>query len=59
MTYEDGDILFFGKHKGRTIDSVIADDPEWVQWAWDNVDRFNLSEELVALLEQSSRVDKR
>ena len=56
--YEDGDILRFGKYVGRTIDAVIAGDPDYVQWAWDNIDDFDLSEELVILLEQSSRADR-
>lgn len=35
--YEDGDVLRFGKHRGSTIDAVIADDPGWVEWAWDTI----------------------
>ncbi len=56
--YEDGDLLRFGKHTGWTIDQAIAEDPDWVQWACDNIERFGLSEELEALLEKSLRADQ-
>lgn len=46
-------ILQFGKYKGRTIPSVIDDDPQYIQWAYNNLERFQLTEEEKYLLYNS------
>lgn len=43
-------ILQFGKYKGRTIPAVIDDDPQYIQWAYNNLERFQLTEEEKYLL---------
>lgn len=35
-------VLRFGKHRGRTIEDVLEDDPRWLLWASENVDDFEL-----------------
>ncbi len=49
-TYETGDVLQFGKHKGETIDDVISEHSHWVEWAIENVAWFDISDELMQLL---------
>ncbi len=37
--------LNFGKHKGKTIDEVLEEDPTYIRWCLENIDWFKLSEE--------------
>jgi len=53
--YVVGDTLTFGKHKNEDIDEVIVDDPTYVEWCLDEIDGFELDEELVQLLATSLR----
>lgn len=32
-------VLNFGKHKGKTLAQVKDEDPSWIEWAKDNIDR--------------------
>lgn len=43
-------ILQFGKYKGKFIPSVIEDDPQYIQWAYTNLERFSLTEQEKYLL---------
>lgn len=43
--YGLGDVLKFGKHKGHNIQHVMQEDPQWLYWAIDNVEGFQLSNE--------------
>jgi hypothetical protein len=29
-------ILYFGKHKGKTLPEIVLSDPGWFFWAWKN-----------------------
>ena len=37
--------LNFGKHKGKTIDEILHEDPTYIRWCLENIDWFKLSEE--------------
>ena len=37
--------LRFGKHFGETVQEVIVNDPEWLEWALDNVVGMKLTPE--------------
>lgn len=42
-TFED--VLTFGKHKGLTIEDVFNEDPQWLEWAMENVEGFDFCQE--------------
>ena len=35
--------LNFGKHKGKTIDEILHEDPTYIRWCLENIDWFKLS----------------
>lgn len=39
------DKIDFGKYRMRTWEDVILEDPEYIQWAFDNIKNFFLDEE--------------
>lgn len=39
------DKVGFGKHRTRTWEEVIFEDPDYVQWAFDSIPNFYLDEE--------------
>ena len=45
------DTLTFGKYKGDVIQDVIKDDPDYLAWACDEIEWFDLDEEAVEALE--------
>ena len=45
--------LRFGKHFGETIQEVIVNDPEWLEWALDNVVGMKLTPEAEKELDAS------
>lgn len=42
--------LEFGKHKGKTVQQVMKDDPNWLHWALQNVKDFKLNRNALLLL---------
>lgn len=38
------DKLTFGKHKGSTIEEVLEDDPNYIEWAIDEIEWFELDQ---------------
>lgn len=40
--YDLDTILDFGKHRGKTVEDVLADDPGWLLWALENAERFEV-----------------
>lgn len=44
-------ILTFGKYKGETVKSIIKDDPDYIAWACDEIEWFELDNEASLLLE--------
>lgn len=51
------DVLTFGKHKGKTVASVMDRDPNWLHWAIDNVLYFELSREAMKQLPEQEYDD--
>lgn len=51
--YAEDDFLDFGKYKGMTIKEVIDDDPEYLVWCLDNVNFFDVSENVLQLIENA------
>lgn len=49
-TFGKHDVLTFGKHKGETVGEVLQTDPKYLKWAFDNVDWFNLEDEVLEVL---------
>lgn len=41
-TFED--VLTFGKYKGQTIGEVFDENPQWLEWAMENVEGFDFDE---------------
>jgi hypothetical protein len=40
------DVIDFGdKHRGKTLQKAIKDDPDWVAWAADTIDWFDIDAE--------------
>lgn len=39
------DKLDFGKYEGYTVKELIKKDPDYLAWACDNIDWFNLDQE--------------
>ena len=42
MIYRLNSLLSFGKHKGETIKTVIANDPTYLDWAIGEIQGFEL-----------------
>lgn len=40
------DVLTFGKYKGETVRQIAETDPRYLRWAFDNIDWFDLDEEV-------------
>jgi len=43
-TYDFDDVVMFGKHRGKSITRIIADDPGYIIWALANVKGFFATE---------------
>ena len=41
------DRVDFGKHRNKTWKTVILEDPDYIQWAFDNIQNFSLDEEAI------------
>lgn len=41
-------VMSFGKYKGKAIFELLAEDPEYLEWAHENTERFKLSPRLMA-----------
>lgn len=41
----------FGIHKGDTVAEVIKDDPDWLAWACDNIEWFELDQDAINALD--------
>ena len=39
------DKITFGKHRGKTIETIILEDPNYIRWALDSIPNFDLDEE--------------
>lgn len=42
--------LEFGKHKGKTLQVVMKEDPNWIHWALQNIKDFKLNKNALLLL---------
>ena len=55
--YKLDTVVNFGKkHNGETIREIIDDDPEWLAWAVDEIDWFELDDEAEAALDEATIV---
>lgn len=43
-------IFTFGKHKYKTIEQILKEDPSYLNWAKDNVSWFDSSDELIGII---------
>lgn len=48
--YGMGDVLPFGRHAGRTVKAVIADDPAWLRWAAEKIPNFELTTDVLDVI---------
>lgn len=53
MTYDLDTCLLFGKYKGYTIQEIIKKDPEYLAWAIDEIDGFELTNEADIVLDDA------
>ena len=51
MIYKLKTELNFGKYEGITVEKAIETDPDWVAWAADNIDWFELDEDAIEYLD--------
>ena len=51
-TYTFDTMLTFGKYKGKTIKEVVDINPGYLKWAVSNIEGFNLTPEIVELIEK-------
>lgn len=47
--------MYFGKYKGETIEDIIENDPQYVDWCLENVKHFSLNDEAEELLNSIER----
>lgn len=52
-TMELEDKLTFGKHLGETFEYVAETDPDYIFWMHENIDKFNLSDEVLCLADSN------
>ena len=50
--------LGFGKYRGETLEAVIRCDPTYVIWALQTLERFEIAEEAIALLDEVVTADR-
>lgn len=55
MKYDLDIAMQFGKHKGRSVEDVLADDPQYLLWALENVDSFEVDAALQDAIERAAR----
>ncbi len=51
-TYGLSSKITIGKHAGLTIEEIIQDDPSYLEWALDEIERFELNDEALAMLDR-------
>jgi hypothetical protein len=51
-------VLEFGKHKGKTVQQVMKEDPNWLHWALQNISTFKLNRNALLLLPPEVRRDE-
>ncbi len=51
--------LNFGKYKGDTVQEIINNDPDYLAWAIDEIEGFELDEEAELKMEYSLNYDDR
>ena len=59
MIYDLDDALQFGKHRGRTVEDVLEEDPGWLLWALENTDRFEVDKALEDAIVEAARGRRR
>lgn len=58
MVYKLNTILKFGKHKGKTVEQVLNNDPTYIRWCLKNVDFFEMSKvDIETALESAHQAD--
>lgn len=56
ILYSLKDILTFGKHKGETVQYAIDDDAQYIDWAFSNIEWFDLDAEAIDYLSETMDV---
>lgn len=51
--------LRFGKHKGKSVETVLVDDAQWLQWAVQKIPTFKVSEPLSKDIEACAKITER
>lgn len=55
MVYDLDTALDFGKHRGRTVEDLLGDDPRYLLWALENVERFEVDKALQDTITRAAR----
>ncbi len=37
-------VLKFGKHKGKTVNQILQEEPDYINWCLKNIDIFEMSD---------------
>jgi hypothetical protein len=51
--YKLKDVLNFGKHKGETLKQAIDNDSQYIDWAFTNIEWFDLDTETMDYLKET------
>lgn len=49
-------VVTFGRHKGETLEEIYISDKDWLEWAYENIDRDNLNQKIEELFEEMKDV---
>ena len=55
MMYDLDTPLDFGKYRGRVVEDVLVEDPAYLLWAMENVERFNVDNALYDEIVRAAR----
>lgn len=51
-------VLEFGKHKGKTVQQVMKEEPNWLHWALQTIPTFKLNKNALLLLPPFKKVTR-
>lgn len=54
-SYDLDSALDFGKYKGRTVEDVLDEDPAYLLWALENVERFETDKAVQDAITRAAR----
>lgn len=56
--YSYESVLDFGRYKGKTVEYVVGFDPDYLVWAAETIEWFDLDEDVLVAAEWDSRMEE-